>query len=71
MIRTKWASGHTVLIRNSRNEGRLCLTKRELTELRQDIDRFLSFYSQEFAVERIDEVDDESWKIDPDEDSRA
>lgn len=52
--KVKWIGPNDPMIRIVRNDARLYLTKRELYELRDEIDDFISYYRENFTKERID-----------------
>lgn len=62
-IRIKWASGNMPVVVCTRNDARYYLTKRELVDLRHEIDEFVKFYEDDFSDKRID-IEDEEYDFD-------
>jgi hypothetical protein len=55
----KWAGPNTPVVRLDRNNDRLYLNKRELVDLRDEINHFLKFYHDDFKKPNIDWIDED------------
>lgn len=53
-VHVKWIGPNEPMIRLARNDARLYLNKRELLALRDEIDEFAKYYSEDFSESRID-----------------
>ena len=58
-VHIKWAGPNTPVIKLNRNDTRLVLNKRELVELRDEINAFMKYYAKDFKKHNIDWIDDE------------
>ena len=58
-VQVKWAGSNTPVIKLNRNDTMLVLNKRELLELRDEINAFMKYYAKDFKKHNIDWIDDE------------
>ncbi len=58
-VQIKWAGTNTPVIKLSRNDTQLVLNKRELLELRDEINAFMKFYAKDFKKPNIDWTDND------------
>ena len=54
LTKVKWVSSNFPMVIVNRNDSRLYLTKRELVELKTEIEDFIAFYADDFEEPNID-----------------
>lgn len=61
-MRVKWCCANLPMIIQDRLDKRLYLTKRELSDLRDEISEFIEYYKDDFSEDQIDIThNDEFW----------
>lgn len=66
LVKIKWISGVSPVIIVKRNDARLYINRRELIALKEEINDFINFYSDQFSEDKIDSEDTETdleWNI--------
>lgn len=58
-VQVKWAGSNTPVIKLNRNDTMLVLNKRELLELRDEINAFMKYYAKDFKKHNIDWTDND------------
>ena len=62
LTHVKWISSNLPVIILNRNDNRLYVTKLELKELRDEIDKFITYYKEDFEETNINYDDFDEWK---------